>query len=93
MFAFDISKYNIYLTRYNSNKKEVIDMTKKTLKIEGMSCGHCVAKVEKALTDLEGVETAKVNLDEKLAEIEYDDSKVGLEVLKIAVAEVGYTVV
>lgn len=68
-------------------------MTNVILKIEGMSCMHCVSKVEKALTLLEGVEKAKVNLDEKRADIEYDESKVDLETLKATVAEVGYTIV
>ncbi len=67
-------------------------MTKTTLKIEGMSCMHCVGKVEKALTGIDGVKNAKVNLDEKQADIEYDESKVSLETLKTAVTDAGYTV-
>ena len=42
-------------------------MTKKMI-IEGMSCGHCSARVEKALNALEGV-SAKVDLENKCAEI------------------------
>ena len=37
-------------------------MQKKTIKIEGMTCGHCSARVEKALSALEGVDEVKVNL-------------------------------
>ena len=39
-------------------------MTEKTMKIEGMSCGHCSARVEQALNAIDGV-SAKVNLEVK----------------------------
>lgn len=63
----------------------------KIISIEGMSCGHCVARVEKALNALEGVE-AKVDLEKKCAEIALahpiDDA-----VLSKAVTDAGYEVV
>jgi copper chaperone len=65
-------------------------MTEQKLKIKGMSCMHCVAKVEKALMELEGVEKAKVGLEEKEAKIEYDETKTGIEEFKKAVEEAGY---
>jgi copper chaperone len=65
-------------------------MTEQKLKIKGMSCMHCVAKVEKALMELEGVEKAKVGLEEKEAKIEYDGTKTGIEEFKKAVEEAGY---
>ena len=55
-----------------------------------MSCGHCVARVEKALTSLDGVENVKVSLEENLATIEYNESKIGTKQFKIAVEEAGY---
>ena len=42
-------------------------MQETIIKIEGMSCGHCKAAVEKALKAVPGVETAVVNLEEKQA--------------------------
>ena len=61
---------------------------KKTLVIDGMSCSHCSARVEKALNAIEGVQ-ATVNLKKKIAEVEseVDDSR-----LIQAVEEAGYTV-
>lgn len=44
-------------------------MVKKVF-IEGMSCGHCAARIEKALGKLEGVSTVKVNLAGKFAELD-----------------------
>ncbi len=65
-------------------------MTEIALKIKGMTCGHCVARVEKALNSLEGVENVKVSLEENLATIEYNESKTGTEQFKLAVEEAGY---
>jgi len=44
-------------------------MVKKVF-IEGMSCGHCATRIEKALGELEGVGKVKVNLAGKFAELE-----------------------
>lgn len=44
-------------------------MTKKVY-IDGMSCGHCAARIEKALAQMEGVTQVKVNLAGKFAELE-----------------------
>lgn len=41
--------------------------SKTTLTVRGMSCGHCSAKVEKALHDVEGVLSAQVDLEAALA--------------------------
>ena len=59
-------------------------MTELKLKIEGMSCMHCVARVEKALMELDGVEKANVSLEKKEAKIEYYEAKTGIEEFKKA---------
>lgn len=45
-----------------------------TLQVEGMTCGHCVASVEKTLRTLPGVHDAKANLDAGTAVVSIDDS-------------------
>jgi copper chaperone len=65
-------------------------LTETTLKIEGMSCNHCVARVQNALTSVEGVESAKVNLEEKQAVVKYDSNKAGKEKFKNAIEVAGY---
>lgn len=66
------------------------DIMKKTVKIEGMMCMHCVAHVEKALNAIDGAQ-AEVSLENKCAVVTLskptDDS-----VLKAAVEEAGYEV-
>jgi copper chaperone CopZ len=64
---------------------------KKIIKIEGMSCGHCQAKVEKVLNALDGVE-AKVDLKKKAATVNLL-SEVSDTILRDVVTEAGYEVV
>ena len=63
----------------------------KVMKINGMSCGHCQARVEKALNALDGVE-AKVNLAEKTAVITLTKAVADEDLIK-AVTDAGYEVV
>lgn len=70
--------------------KENNDMNTITLTVEGMSCGHCSAHVEKALNAIEGV-SAKVDLGTKTAAVTYPDT-VTIDALKAAVTEAGYSV-
>ncbi|MDF2649125.1 MAG: copper ion binding protein [Paenibacillus sp.] len=61
------------------------------LKVEGMSCNHCVNSVEKAMKEL-GAE-GKVNLANKEVEVQFDESKLSVEAIKEAIEEQGYDVV
>lgn len=65
---------------------------KKILKVEGMSCGHCKAAVEKALKAVDGVENAVVDLENKSAEVILTQ-EVGDDVLAKAVTDAGYEVI
>ncbi|MBT2638871.1 MULTISPECIES: copper ion binding protein [unclassified Bacillus (in: firmicutes)] len=65
-------------------------MEKIILKIDGMTCGHCVGKVEKSLKSLPGVEVAKVDLKKGTAKVKYDDSKQTIDKMNEAVREAGY---
>ncbi len=64
---------------------------KKTLVIEGMTCGHCAAHVERALASIPGVQ-AKVDLTRKTATVE-SATEISDDVLKKAVQDAGYEVV
>lgn len=65
---------------------------KKTLSIEGMSCGHCTATVEKALRALSGVSDVKVDLASKTAVVTAADT-VDESSLVDAVNDTGFEVV
>lgn len=60
------------------------------LRITGMTCGHCQAKVEKALKGVSGVYTAVIDLPDGEAEVDFDDDSVTTAQLIGAVQEVGY---
>ena len=68
-------------------------MATTTLKIQGMTCNHCVMRVAKALKATAGVQDAQVDLQKAQAVVTYDDAKVTLDKLSFAVVEAGYKVV
>jgi copper chaperone len=68
-------------------------MAKTNLKIQGMTCNHCVMRVAKALKAVPGVQDARVDLQKAEAAVTYDDAKVSLDKLSFAVVEAGYKVV
>lgn len=60
------------------------------LKVGGMTCAHCVDRVEKALRNQTGVRSATVHLGEGAAEVEYEEREVVPEqLIEVVVAE-GY---
>ena len=61
-----------------------------TLAITGMTCGHCVAAVKKALAGVPGVEAVEVTLSPPRAVVACDPSRATVEMLSKATAEEGY---
>lgn len=75
----------------NRKKEKERKSMEKTLKIEGMMCGHCEAHVKKALEALEGVAQANVSHESGTAVVTLT-GEVSEDVLRQAVVEQGYTV-
>ncbi|MFH1624139.1 MAG: heavy metal translocating P-type ATPase [Pseudomonadota bacterium] len=67
-------------------------LEKVTLPIEGMTCASCVGRVEKALSSVEGVLRATVNLATEKATVEYLPGVTSRRELKKAVLDSGYKV-
>ena len=63
-------------------------MATTTLKVSGMSCGHCVHTVKSTLEAVDGVEEARVDLGK--AVIDFDDGLTSPLDLARAVSEEGY---
>jgi len=63
---------------------------KESLKISGMTCAACSARIEKKLNKLEGVSNANVNLTTEKATVEYDASEIKVEDMIKAVQALGY---
>ena len=66
-------------------------MTTATIEISGMTCGHCVAAVERALRGETGVQEASVDLNSAAAQVRYDEGQTRPEALLRAVEGQGYT--
>ena len=63
-------------------------MQRATLHIEGMSCGHCLNAVNRALTAVPGVTIDAVRIGR--ADVSYDETTAGPADLEAAIAEAGY---
>lgn len=63
---------------------------KTLLRSQDLSCPSCVAKIEKALQDIEGVTTAKVHFNTGRIEIEHDPAVAPTAELVKTVRETGY---
>ena len=66
-------------------------MTKLTMDITGMTCGHCVAAVSKTLKAIDGVAIDDVRVGS--AVVDYDEKKLTPKQIAQAVSEEGYLVV
>ncbi|MDI6830134.1 MAG: heavy metal translocating P-type ATPase [Actinomycetota bacterium] len=61
--------------------------------VEGMTCASCVARVEKALSGVEGVLSADVNLATERASVTYDPGRTDFRSMARAVEAAGYRLV
>jgi len=65
-------------------------MQKTTLRSQELSCPSCVAKIEKALSAVDGVEMAKVHFNTGRIEIEHDAARASVDDLVKTVRSAGY---
>ena len=63
-----------------------------TFPVTGMTCASCVRRIEKALTRVEGVQEASVNLATEKARIVYDPAAASFEAMQAAVQKAGYQI-
>lgn len=73
----------------NNKEKKMSDLNKMIVKVNNMSCNHCKNRVEEVLKNIAGIENAEVNLDEKLANVEFFGS-VDEEEIKEKINDAGY---
>ena len=60
------------------------------LKIEGMHCAGCSNRLEKILNNVDGIESAKVSLEEKSADIKYNEGEVELNTILQEIEDAGF---
>ena len=68
-------------------------MMKEIIKVQGMSCGHCVNSIEGSVGELAGVSVVKANLDRSEVSVTFDTEKTSLTLIKEAIVEQGYEIV
>ncbi len=61
-----------------------------TLNAPDISCAHCVASVEQAVGQVDGVAAVKADADSKDVNVTWDDSKTDLNAITAALEEAGY---
>ncbi|TQL66363.1 Cu+-exporting ATPase [Nocardioides albertanoniae] len=64
--------------------------TEQQLEIEGMTCASCVRRVTKAISRVEGVEDANVNLATETALVHFDPARTDLAEISAAIEKAGY---
>lgn len=65
---------------------------KEVLKVEGMSCNHCVNAIETSVGELNGVSDVHVNLEQKNVTVQFEHEKTTLENIKEAIEDQGFDV-
>jgi copper chaperone len=68
-------------------------MSKTVIKVDGMSCEHCVKAVSGAAGGVAGVTSVAVDLDSGDVTLEYDGSDATLSKVKAEIEEQGYDIV
>ena len=66
------------------------NLKKLELKIEGISCQACVAKIERKLSKTNGVKKALVNISNNMADIDYNESEIKASEITKIIEKLGY---
>ncbi|MDO5026417.1 MAG: heavy metal translocating P-type ATPase [Tissierellia bacterium] len=89
VIAQDIKEENNTNIKNQNLEENMSELNKANVNVEGMSCGHCVNHVTKALEGLAGIEDVNVDLESAKAEISYFGS-LNEEEINQAITEAGY---
>ena len=65
-------------------------MAQASIKINGMSCGHCVSRVKQAIDGLSGVSQSDVEIGS--ATVTYDEARLSVADIEAAVEKAGYPI-
>lgn len=72
-----------------ATEKDLLESTTAYLSVSGMGCPRCAMRVQNGLLQKEGVFSAEVFLDQRLAKVAYDPNAVGKQELEQAVTGAG----
>jgi len=71
---------------------EEITMQTTKFDVRGMTCGGCTSKVQRTLSQLDGVTHAEVSLHPGMATVELDSDRVTTSQIEAAITKLGYAV-
>ncbi len=77
----------------NNSKFSKGELKEIKIPVKGMSCASCVAKIEKGLSDIDGVKEAKINFAAETAVVEYDAKVVDKSMFIEKIKSLGYDAV
>lgn len=63
------------------------------IKVEGMSCSHCVNAITQAVKGLKGVLSVDVSLDDKKVTVAFHEAEIELDQIRNEIEDQGYDVV
>jgi copper chaperone len=65
-------------------------MTQESLKVEGMTCQHCVEIITEGLGAIVGTNKIAVDLDKKEVQINYNEQETNLKEISFKIIEMGF---
>ena len=65
-------------------------MTQESLKVEGMTCQHCVETIKETLGSIIGTNKVAVDFDKKEVQIDYNEEETNLKEISVKIVEMGF---
>ena len=65
-------------------------MRQETIKVEGMTCQHCVQTISEALNNITGLNTVNVDLVKKEVSVKFNENETKLKKIFDKIIEVGF---
>mgnify|MGYP001496897376 FL=1 len=65
-------------------------MRQETIKVEGMTCQHCVQTITDALNNITGLNTVNVDLVKKEVSVKFNENETKLKKISDKIIEVGF---
>ncbi len=62
----------------------------KIFKVPNISCGHCVATIERELKEIKGVRTVKADVESRLVTVEWEEPPASWEKIRSSLSEIEY---
>ncbi|MFT4578822.1 MAG: copper chaperone [Nitrospinales bacterium] len=68
-------------------------MTQDSLKVDGMTCQHCVQTITDAVEKIAGTNKVAVDLDKKEVQVDYNEEETNLQEISDKIVEVGFELI